>query len=159
MKLHPYRRPAILVLALNLNACTTWEPTPVSPQQMLRESQIRITRTDGTLSILPYPIVRNDSIVGTYGRDPRPIKIGGVATGEIATVEVRRFDRRRTLAAVVTITAGLVVLWLTSSGEPGDFQGGNLPRPPPDEQLSRQHFDALRAWGGGLGRTGGRSGW
>ena len=37
MSLHRYRRPALLVLVLHAQACTSWQLTTVSPPQFIED--------------------------------------------------------------------------------------------------------------------------
>ena len=71
MKLHRYRRPAILLLVLHLQACTSWQTTPISPRQVIVEEDVgsaRLTMLDGSRIVVTGPRIERDSIVGTTRR-------------------------------------------------------------------------------------------
>ena len=95
MRLRRYRTVAVLLLALHVNACTTWRPTTVSPPQLLEDeapSRVRITRLAGEQVTIEAPRIRADSVVGRGTAAPV-----SVAVSDIQQIEVRRTSVLRTL--------------------------------------------------------------
>ena len=97
------RRVTAALLLVLLTACHSWQPTTVSPQQLIPEEQpssVRATLTSGEVIIVENPTMRNDSIVGVTDADV------GVSSRDVRLFEVRRFSVGKTFGLV----AGLVVL-------------------------------------------------
>ena len=88
------RRVIAALLMVLLTACHSWEPTTISPQQVILEealpSSVRVTLTNEETITLTNPTIRNDSITGIvqyltgYRRT--------VAVSDISRVEVRRVN-------------------------------------------------------------------
>jgi hypothetical protein len=60
------RIPALLMLALNVGACTRWEPITIAPRQFIESAHpktVRVWYEDGDSRVLRRPVVQNDSIV------------------------------------------------------------------------------------------------
>ena len=144
MTLRRYRIPALLMLALHLNACTTWQPLMVSPRQFIVEEQpslVRVTQASGTQMVLRDPSIENDSIVGTV-RVPascpplptsqRPCaatrdRTERTSLDDVSALEMRQFSRPRTIAAFVLVPVGLfalfIVLICATTGESAGLGG------------------------------------
>ena len=105
MSLRRYRPVALVLMVLHLSACLSWQPTTVSPPQLIEgeePSQVRITRTDGERVTIHSPQVRADSIVGDGGT---------VAVSSIQRVEVRRFSGVRTVILGLGVVLAPVVFY------------------------------------------------
>ena len=93
------RRGIAAALMVLLTACQTWQPTIVSPQQLISEerpSRVRATLTRGETITVRDPTIRNDSIVSATDAD-----VAGVATRDVSLLEVRHFN----IGAAVFFTA------------------------------------------------------
>ena len=69
------RRFIAALLMVLLTACHSWQPTTVSPQQLIPEEQpspVRVTLTNGETVTIKDPTMRNDSIVGVTDADGAP---------------------------------------------------------------------------------------
>lgn len=126
------RRLVAALLLLATTACQTWVPSTMSARDLVASeapSEVRVTRPDGNVVTIDDPVVRNDSIVS--GTDPAGfMPLPGVPTLEISSIEVRRFNGRKTLlfaAAAVAIAVGWTVAATGTRGGsgPGD---GPLPK-------------------------------
>ena len=82
MRLDRYPSAAVLLAVLHLAGCTSWQPSTVSPRQVLEETQpgsVRVTTAGGRQSVIHEPAVENDSIHGIiFGqRICEPLAPGG----------------------------------------------------------------------------------
>ena len=67
MRLRSHRPVALLLVVLHVAGCTSWQPSTVSPRQVLEERQpgsVRVTTAWGGQSVIHQPAVKNDSIHG-----------------------------------------------------------------------------------------------
>ncbi len=91
------RRVIAALLLVLLTACHSWQPTTVSPQQLIAEEQpssVRVTLMNDETITLEYPTMRNDSIIGVV-----PYLTGysrTVAVSDVSGVEVRQLNAGRT---------------------------------------------------------------
>lgn len=100
-----------LIVLLAAAGCTSWRPAPEPAPAAVRASPsetVRIRRTNGSVILLHDAAVSGDSIVGqsdAFGRV-------AIATSDVAAVEVRRHDSRKTagLLAGIAAFAGLLAL-------------------------------------------------
>ena len=118
MTLRPYRSSAILLLALHLNACMTWQPSTVGLRELIEErrpEQIRVTKIDGSRLTLRNPTVEADSIDGNTLRESCGPKYGCVdidvrvrlALEDVTAVDTWRLGIAGTAATAPTAgTAG-----------------------------------------------------
>ena len=131
------RRFTVVLLLVLLTACHSWQPTTVSPQQLIEEEQpdrIRVTRPDSTTLVVTDPTVVNDSIA-TVLEECQTSVYGGrsncrvveviplIAVDDVASLEVRRVATGRTIRLVVLVPAtayGLLLLGFA-------FTGGGFP--------------------------------
>lgn len=127
MSLRRYRPVAVLLVALHLNACTTWQAATVSPRELVERDQpssVRVTRLDGRQSVLRDPYITNDSIVG-WVQVPCPslARPGSCIAGrtvnqtlldEITAIQVRRISLGITALVSVVIIGTLAVLVATA---------------------------------------------
>jgi len=122
-----WRRITAASLLPLLVGCQTWHPTTLSPRALLSEeapSAVRVTRTDGEVVRINDPTIRNDSIVSA---DETLIEVDGVSTGEVSSLEVRRFNAKRT----VVFVAGAIAIALGWTAAVTGASGGTDPGDPP----------------------------
>ena len=99
----------LLLVTLQGTACQTWHTEDVAPQAVLathQPSQLRITRTDGQELVLQHPVLRGDTVEGTwqlggYG-SPAPVRI---ALTDVRQVATRGFSSDRTVVLVIVMGA------------------------------------------------------
>ena len=128
-----WRRAVAALLLLAFTACHTWHPTTASPRSLIEDedpSALRVTQANGLAVTVKDPMIRNDSLVSGTSGVTGPV---GVPTGDIQSVEVRRFDKGKTVGFVIGLIAAAVA-WTTavtgdSSGGTGDGPGP-LPKDP-----------------------------
>jgi hypothetical protein len=114
MRLRRYRRMALLLLVLHLQACVSWQPVTLSPREFIEEDQpsaVRVTRLDGTALVMSSPRIANDSIFSECqpGDGSCTTRIGSLSLDDVSALEVRGTDITRTAWGI--IGAGLFVLW------------------------------------------------
>ena len=129
----------LLIPAVSLSACRTWQPTTMSPERLVateRPERVRVTVPGGATVTLRNPIVVNDSIVAAVAPDPgapfataRP----GVPTAAVEGLEVSRLSRARTIAMGVGIVA-MSFGWARFAGS------NNSGEPPLDPPLDKEGF-------------------
>ncbi len=106
------RRFIAALLMVLLTACHSWQPTTVSPQQLIPEEQpspVRFTLTNGETVTIKDPTMRNDSIVGVTDADGAlRTSAVGVALRDVRSLEVRHFSVAKTTILAVPLI-GLVV--------------------------------------------------
>ncbi len=128
MRLQRYRPIVLLFLMVHVQACSSWQPATLSPNQVVvpgigaqlvaalllieaeEPQEIRITRTNGEQMTLLGPEVQTDSIAGTEGG--APVRVG---LSEIQQIEVKRSNtgdvvRLAFLGLVVMIGVSMVTL-------------------------------------------------
>ncbi len=122
MKIGRYRPVMLALLVLHLSACTSWQPTFLSPPQVIEEEEpdrVRITRSDGDRVIIRNPEVRADSIAGSMNEAGSRTEMS-VPISDIQWFEVRQPSRQHTIALVVilgfpVVLYGLLALLCTPS--------------------------------------------
>jgi len=103
-----YRARAVLLLLLllNLTACSTWQSVgPVSLSQFIEVEQpdrVRVTTQGESQVELENPSVEGDELVAPGDRS--------VPLGEILMLEVREFSMDRTALLLVGVAAGVLVV-------------------------------------------------
>jgi hypothetical protein len=124
---------ALLVPALCLAACRTWQPITFSPRQLVEEAQperLRVLQADGTQMDISNPRVERDSITAVVrGRRLLPAGSAGVgsrsvsyedtvriALANVTGVSTRQLSIGRTLALVLTPPAAFLVLVILYCG-------------------------------------------
>ena len=126
MSLRRYRWPAILLLALHLQACSTWRTSPLPVAQVMAEEpgSIRITTTEGATWTLEEPRLVGDSLttalIQAYCSADRPepctadqvngMPVRPTPLDEIASVEVRELSVGRTVGATALALFGALAL-------------------------------------------------
>jgi hypothetical protein len=99
----------LLLVTLQGTACQAWHTEDVAPQAVLathQPSQLRITRTNGQQFVLQHPVLRGDTLEGTwqlggYGT-PAPVRI---ALTDVRQVATRGFSSDRTVVLVIGLGA------------------------------------------------------
>ena len=99
----------LLLVTLQGTACQGWHTEDVAPQAVLathQPSQLRITRTNGQQFVLQHPVLRGDTLEGTwqlggYGT-PAPVRI---ALTDVRQVATRGFSSDRTVVLVIGLGA------------------------------------------------------
>ncbi len=115
------RRVIAALLLVLLTACYSWQPTTVSPQQLIPEEQsssVRATLTSGRTITVENPTMRNDSIVGATDTG-----VAGVASRDVRSLEVWRFSVGKTIglvlgtaAAAAAVTVFVMIIVYCSEG-------------------------------------------
>lgn len=114
------RRLGVLLITLNVAACTTWRPATAPLPAVVEEealSRILVTRTDGREIEVQNPAIVGDTL---YARKYGEMPVAMVATGEVQTVEVR--DGSAGAAALVFAVAvvGSLALVIARACQNGD---------------------------------------
>ena len=106
MTRHRSRAVLLLLLVLNLTACSTWQSVgPVSPSQFIEAEQpdrVRVTTQGESQVELENPSVEGDELVAPGDRS--------VPLGDIIMLEVREFSMDRTALLLVGVAAGVLVV-------------------------------------------------
>ncbi len=117
MRLRRYRPMAVLLLVLQLQACTSWRPVTVSPREFIEEEQpsaIRVTRPDGTSLFMENPTVADDSIFSVCRPEDGSsctIRTGSLSLDDVSALEVRRTDSTRTFGLFALLTALAIAVY------------------------------------------------
>ena len=117
LRLRRYRPMALLMLALHLAGCHSWQAVTVSPREFIEDEhpgRIRILQADGTRVELRAPRIETDSLTARISTRLRTGFVR-IALSDIAAVEARRISTPKTLAAVVLTGAGVVVALVWAS--------------------------------------------
>ena len=108
------RRVIAALLLVLLTACQSWQPTTVSPQQLIPEEQpspVRVTLTNGETVTIKDPTMRNDSIVGVTDADGAlRTSAVGVALRDVRLLEVQHFSVTKTVGLVFGTAVGLAAV-------------------------------------------------
>jgi hypothetical protein len=106
----------LALLAISLQACTSYALAARSPSEVLAESphSVRVTMNNGRKVELGKPVVRNGYVVEVF-RD-------SVAMSDIKEIEVPKFERGRTIVFIGVLVGLSVLLGVIkgSSGTPDD---------------------------------------
>jgi len=128
----------LLLLGLQLSACSTWQPRTVSPQEvidmeqpsrvritvqarLIEEAQpalARVTLTDESQIVLRNPTVTNGMIIGTTDAGP----VVRFLLGDVQTIEIQELSALRTAAlsgSIALVSTLFIVLLRGLSGSPG----------------------------------------
>ena len=126
MRLRRYRPMAVLLLVLQLQACTSWRPVTVSPREFIEEEQpsaIRVTRPDGTSLFMENPTVADDSIFSVCRPEDGSsctIRTGSLSLDDVSALEAPRTDIDKSIGAIIgtgfllSLVYGALTLDLTS---------------------------------------------
>lgn len=104
----------LAVLCLHAGACMSWQPQPVSPDQVVarRPDQVRLRLRDSTRVTVVGPMILGDSLIGApAGANPKYIAQRlAIPLSDIQSVEVQRVNAAKTGAVIagVGLTALLV---------------------------------------------------
>ena len=121
----PVRRLTLVLLSLQLVACTQWQLQTGSMRDVLASPEnrtLRVTDTEGERFVARVVEVRSDSIYGTLG-ESGPVTCAEASSfcslqmpvDQVGVLEVKRFSLIRTIA-VVLVPAAVVVIAVT--GDP-----------------------------------------
>ena len=109
----PLRRAiAIVVMAGQLGACTSWRVETLSPAEVIREQQpgaVRIERIDGHHEVWYQPEVHGDTLIGwwnTYAKTPDR----ALALAQIRQVSTNHVSPAKTTVLGVTLGAMFAVV-------------------------------------------------
>jgi hypothetical protein len=107
----PARSIAVLLLSLDLSACTSWKLQTVTPDQAFADSSyvrrgVRVTTLDSQKVEIRHPTLRNEAITG-WSRRGGPV---AVPLQNIGKLEVKRPDAGKDVMLVLGSAAGAVVL-------------------------------------------------
>ena len=92
------------LVALHLSACYWWEPTTLTPPQVIEAespSQVRLTRLDGEQVTIRDPVMRADSIAGQAGREPVSVAVSDVQLLDLMYLQVGQTIGSVLLGAIV----------------------------------------------------------
>ena len=116
MRPRRYRLVALLLLGFQISACASWQPSTVSPRQLIQEERpqaVRVTHIDGRSQVIRNPTIARDSVAvvsgecrrvqGTRGRYQCP------TTGLMALSDVREIEAQVPSRATALIFMGVVV--------------------------------------------------
>jgi hypothetical protein len=94
-----HRRICALVFLILLPACYNWQLAATTPvrQEDVRPGKVRITRTDGSRTVLHRVTVSSDTLVGFPQRPEDINRVQRVPLADITRVDTPEFDLRRTL--------------------------------------------------------------
>jgi len=119
---------AVAVCVFQFSACTTWQPSTVSPREVIeqeRPESIRVTGADGEHVQVWEPKIRNDSIAfvsGTCIRIPdRRVRYTCPMTtvlpvDDVTLLEVQRPAHIRTLAALAPMVSFVSMAFAFAAG-------------------------------------------
>lgn len=124
------RTPAVVLLALYLQACTSWVQAPLPPRQLIETAEpprsIRITRPDGSKQVIRDPRIQGDSIASTaedcrtsiaaVGRVSCEQILGIAALDDVWAIEVERANPAKTIGLVViSVPVALALAFVVAS--------------------------------------------
>ncbi len=96
-------RTGLVVLALALPSCGTWQAVPLAPQEFAPPPvEIRVTRIDGWRAVITSPRFEDDTVRGVRAGEP----FDSIA---VAAVDVRAVAVRRRMELSRDATQGLVL--------------------------------------------------
>jgi hypothetical protein len=131
----PHRVIAIVLMAGQLSACTSWRLETLSLADVIRAqhpSQLRVERRDGHREVLHEPEVQGDSLLGrailALGRRGEDDKVSNRALSltEITQVATRHVSPGRTAGLVLGIGAILALIAVASANFPISVPVGDL---------------------------------
>jgi hypothetical protein len=114
---------ALVLTVVHVAACTTWQPTAVSPRTLMEQNApgaVKVQGADGEWQTISRPVVEGDSITGlaavTLGTSSRTTwRPTRVALAEIGALQTKQFSLLATTGAfivgpviVITVVAAFV---------------------------------------------------
>lgn len=139
MKPRTFRRPAVLLLVLHLQACVSWRPGPLPAEQLLRGEStpdaVRVTTTDGVTRVLDDPVVMGDVLwTEQFLRVCPPdspiqpcrtthvdgVPVTPVALDDITLVEVKKFNPIKTVGGLALAVVGALAFIVVAASATGD---------------------------------------
>jgi hypothetical protein len=100
---------AIVLMAGQLSACTSWRPEGLSPAEVIRTERptaLRVERQDGHREVLYQPDVQGDSLLGRHAEGDK-MSNRALALMDVKQVATRHVSASRTAALVLGM--GLLV--------------------------------------------------
>ena len=117
----------LMTAATFLVNCSAWHQKPSVEQVVAAKEakRVRVTQSDGTMTELTAPSVRNDSLIGEIGSDGTDSETTtSIALGDIRKLEAWESDGTKTALLIVGIgLAGLALLVLAAANTPPGFDG------------------------------------
>jgi hypothetical protein len=110
------RAEALLLIALWSTACQAWHTERVTPGEVLATRQppaVRVTRIDGSQTVLERPLLRGDTLVGIWHHDGNRHEVR-LALTDVRQIATRRFSVGRTAGLGVFVTAGVLAALLVA---------------------------------------------
>jgi hypothetical protein len=109
------------MLGSQLLACTQWQTQAASPEQVIGAARgnVRITRTDGSQTVLLRPRLVGDSLVGELPPEASQSQSSTIALSEIESMAVHRPAPTRTsllLTGLVAAAVGFMVVLVNDTG-------------------------------------------
>ena len=108
-------RPACVVSALALAACSAWQPLALdlgATRPAKLPYALRVTHLDGSLTTLLAPFIRGDSLHGRIVRDTLSI-----ALNEIRRLDHDAFSIPRTAGLVISVPTAFAIAYLIHCGD------------------------------------------
>ena len=105
-----------ILLPLYLSSCTSWQVSPVSPEQAINEDQpskVRVTLDDSSMVEMEQPRMVGDTLRGLVksGVDDS-VAERDVLLADIATMKVQKTNVTKSILLPVGIVAGVFVVLL-----------------------------------------------
>jgi len=98
----------VVVLALWLTGCHTWQPQRIGPTTRFgNNTRVRVDRTDGNSVMLAAVRIEADSVVGLR---PGSWDRAAVAVSDVRSAQALRVSATRTTLAVLGVTGAFVIL-------------------------------------------------
>ena len=109
---------ALLLAVLSGAACTTWQPTAVSPRTHIEQEApgaVKVQGADGEWQTITRPVVEGDSITGlaivTLGDSSREtFRPTRIALAEIVALQVEQFSTLATIGAVIVVPVVVITV-------------------------------------------------
>ena len=122
-RLLPLRRTGLLVVTiLSGMGCYTWRVESLTPEAVLAAGQpteVRVTRTDGSMIVVRDPVLRADSLTGAISRHGTR-EDARIPLADVHQIATRQFSAGKTIGLVVGLAAGIyggyVAVWLIACG-------------------------------------------
>jgi hypothetical protein len=100
----------LLLVSLGNASCQAWHTEHIAPDSLVttrQPTQLRVTRTDGSQTILENPVMQGDTLAGTALDQSNAPRVG-IPLTDIGQVATRRFSAGRTIALGVGLAGAAV---------------------------------------------------